>query len=281
MRDVLVVAEIGVNANGSVETAKQMIRAAKDCGCDAVKFQKRTIDIVYTEEFLDSPRESPWGTTQRAQKEALEFGFDEYAQINEFCKVLGIPWFASAWDVGAFNFLKQFDLPYHKVASPMLKHKELLGMIAAEKKPTFVSCGMSDWDTIDTAVATFRLYECPFTLMHCVSEYPCPEERLNLRMIQLLQARYGCPVGYSGHEVSPWPSLVAATLGATVIERHFTLDRTAYGSDNPASLEPHGMEMLVKAIRGLPAMLGDGQRRLTEAEVANAMKLRWYEQASR
>lgn len=275
-RHVLVIAEIGINHNGDMGVAKKLIDMAKNAGCDAVKFQKRTIDIVYPKEFLDSPRESPWGTTQREQKYALEFDEAEYDAIAAYCKHVDIDWFASAWDVPSQHFLRQYSLKYNKIASPMITHRELLETVADERKPTFISTGMSTYEQIDQAVEIFRSQHCPFVLMHCVAEYPAAENILNLRCINELRARYGCPVGYSGHEVTMIPSVLAAMMGAVAIERHITLDRAMYGSDQPASLEKRGLELMVGYIRTIPIVIGDGIKRVTPAEEANARKLRYY-----
>lgn len=273
---VFIVAEIGINHNGDVRIAKQLIDMAKRAGCDAVKFQKRTIDIVYPEGFLDSPRESPWGTTQREQKEALEFGKDEYDEIDRYCREVGIDWFASAWDVPSQLFLCQYRLKYNKIPSPLIAHRELLETIAREQKPTFISTGMSTYEQIDEAVKIFRRYECPFVLMHCISEYPAPEHSLNLRCITELRHRYRCPIGYSGHEVTMIPGVLAAMMGAVAIERHITIDRAMYGTDQAASLEKRGLEMLVGYIRTIPIVMGDGIKCITPGETLNAEKLRYY-----
>jgi N-acetylneuraminate synthase len=270
------VAEIGINHNGDLRIAKRLIDMAKQAGCDAVKLQKRTIDIVYTKEFLDSPRESPWGTTQRAQKEALEFGKKEYDELDAYCKQVGIDWFASAWDVPSQLFLRQYNLKYNKISSPMIAHRELLEMVAKERKFTFISTGMSTYEQIDAAVELFRHQHCSFVLMHSVSEYPTPEHDLNLRCINALQARYKCPVGYSGHEVTMIPGVLAAMMGAVAVERHITLDRAMYGSDQASSLEKRGLELLVSYIRTIPIVMGDGVKHITPGEVANARKLRYY-----
>jgi N-acetylneuraminate synthase len=271
-----IIAEIGINHNGDIEIAKQLIDMAKDCSCDAVKFQKRTIDIVYSKEFLDSPRQSPWGTTQRAQKEALEFGEKEYNIIDAYCKQRGIDWFASSWDVESQLFLRQYNLKYSKVASPMLTHIPLLNVIAEEKKHTFISTGMSTFEEIDRVVEIFRKRGCPFTLMHSVATYPVKEEELNLSCIKTLRERYSCDVGYSGHEVSPMPSIIAAALGAVAIERHITLDRTIYGSDQAASLEARGLQILVANAKNIPKLVGDGIKMVTAEEQVNMAKLRYY-----
>jgi N-acetylneuraminate synthase len=273
---VLVIGEIGINHNGSLDTAKRLIDMAKAADCDAVKFQKRTIDLVYTKELLDSPRESPWGTTQRAQKMGLELSKDDYDAIDAHCRAIGIDWFASAWDVPSQHFLRNYHLKYNKIASPMVTHMELLDAVAEERRLTFVSTGMSTYELIDAAVAVFRRHDCPFVLMHCISEYPAAENMLNLRMIVELRRRYNCPVGYSGHEVTMIPGALAAMMGACAIERHITLDRAMYGSDQAASIERRGLEMLVSYIRTIPIVLGDGQKRVTQAELANAKKLRYH-----
>jgi N-acetylneuraminate synthase len=275
-RHVLVIAEIGINHNGEVGIAKKLIDMAKHAGCDAVKFQKRTIDLVYAKGFLDSSRESPWGTTQREQKAGLEFGKAEYDEIDAYSGMVGIDWFASAWDVPSQLFLRRYNLKYNKIASPMIAHLDLLETVAEERRPTFISTGMSSWDQIDTAVAVFKRYDCPFVLMHCVSEYPAPEHVLNLRCITELRRRYECPVGYSGHETTMIPGVLAAMMGAVAVERHITVDRAMYGTDQAASMEKRGLEMLVSYIRTIPVVMGDGVKRITHAEEANARKLRYY-----
>jgi N-acetylneuraminate synthase len=275
-RHVLVIAEIGINHNGDIGVAKKLIDMAKKAGCDAVKFQKRTVDIVYTEEFLNSPRESPWGITQRDQKEALEFGKEEYDEIDEYCRVAGIDWFASAWDVPSHHFLRQYKLRYNKIASPMITHRELLETVADEGKLTFISTGMSTYEEVDAAIDIFKHHRCPFVLMHCVSEYPAPEHILNLQCIVSLRRRYQCPVGYSGHEVTMIPGVLAAMMGAVAVERHITLDRAMYGSDQAASLERRGLELLVSYIRTIPIVMGDGVKGITPVELANAEKLRYW-----
>jgi N-acetylneuraminate synthase len=275
-RNILIIAEIGINHNGSVEIAKELIDAAKNAGYGAVKFQKRTIDIVYSKEVLDSPRESPWGTTQREQKDGLEFGQEEYEEIDTYCKKVGIDWFASAWDVPSQKFLQQFNFKYNKISSPMLTHLDLVEVVAKEKKPTFVSTGMSEYKQIDEAVDIFKKHSCPIILMHTVSEYPAPEYLLNLRCIHVLRERYKVPIAYSGHETTMFPSVVAAILGAVAVERHITLDRAMYGSDQSASLERRGMEMMSSYINTLPTILGDGVKRISKGEMAVEEKLRYF-----
>lgn len=272
--DLFIIAEIGINHNGDINIAKKLIDMAKDAGCDAVKFQKRTIDLVYTKEFLDSPRESPWGNTQRAQKEGLEFGLPEYQEIDNYCREKGIDWFASAWDLESRKFLRQFDLKYNKIASAMIVYEELLKEVASEKKYTFISTGMANLDDIDRAVEIFRKANCPFELMHCVSTYPMVDEDANLNRIKTLRERYECDVGYSGHEVGLQISLAAVTLGATSLERHITLDRTMYGSDQAASVEPAGLTRLVRDSGIIRNAMGDGIIKIQEKEAPLARKLR-------
>lgn len=269
-----IVAEIGINHNGDLGLAKRLIDTAVVAGCDAVKFQKRTVDKVYTKEYLDSPRQSPWGDTQRAQKEGLEFGKEEYDEIDRYCKEKGIAWYASAWDVDSQRFLQQYDCKYNKVASAMLTNDELLEEIAGEGKYTFIATGMSTLDEIDHAVEIFKKHNCPFELMHCNSTYPMPVEDANLKLIGTLADKYQCKVGYSGHEAGTLVSTCAVAAGATSIERHITMDRTMYGSDQKASIEPYELCILVKDIRDTEKIMGTGEKVLTEAEEEVKKKLR-------
>lgn len=271
---IFIIAEIGINHNGSLDIAKQLIDVAKDAGADAVKFQKRTIELVYSEEFLNSPRANPWGTTQREQKEGLEFGADQYWEIDRYCREKGIEWFASAWDRKSQEFLRQFNLKYNKTASAMLVCESLLRMVAEEKKHTFISTGMSKAADIDRAVTIFKEAECPFELMHCISTYPMVDEDANLNRIKALRERYGCDVGYSGHEVGLAVSYAAAALGITSLERHITLNRAMYGSDQAASVEPNGFRMLVGAVRKIEKAMGDGTLEMNPKEVPHSAKLR-------
>jgi N-acetylneuraminate synthase len=271
---IFIIAEIGINHNGDIEIAKDLIDIAVDAGCDAVKFQKRTIDLVYKKEMLDSPRESPWGTTQREQKEGLEFGQKEYEIIDDYCKGAGIEWFASAWDIESQKFLRQFDLRYNKVASAMLVYKDLLKEIASEGKYTFISTGMSQYKEIDQAIEIFSAAKCPFELMHCVSTYPMADEDANLNCIKTLQDRYKCNVGYSGHEVGLAISYAAAAMGITSLERHVTISRAMYGSDQPASVEPAGLRQLIGAVRKIEKAMGDGRVEVNEKEKSIAKNLR-------
>lgn len=271
---IFFIAEIGINHNGSMEICKELIDVAADAGCNAVKFQKRDIEQVYTKEFLDSPRESPWGKTQREQKMGLEFGTDEYGEIDDYCRKKGMEWFASAWDVNSQKFLRQFDCNYNKVASAMIVHEDLLRMVAEEGKHTFISTGMSSDEDIEKAISIFHEANCPFELMHCVSTYPMKDEDANLSTIKTLQGRFGCNVGYSGHEVGLAISYAAAALGITSLERHITLDRAMYGSDQAASIEPAGLRQLVGAVRKIEKAMGDGEIKVLDVEVPIARKLR-------
>ncbi|GAA0076590.1 N-acetylneuraminate synthase family protein [Clostridium sp. CTA-5] len=269
-----IIAEIGINHNGDIKIAKELIDIAVISGCDAVKFQKRTIDKVYSKEMLDSPRISPWGNTQRAQKEGLEFNEKEYDEINKYCKTKGIDWFVSAWDIDSQKFLQKYGLKYNKVASAMLNNYELLEEIASEGKYTFISTGMSNYEEIDKAVKIFENKNCPFELMHCNSTYPMKNEDANLSMIKKLKEKYNCKVGYSGHETGTLVSTCAVTLGATSIERHITLDKTMYGSDQGASIELYELCKLVKDIREVEKILGNGKKILSQAELEVKKKLR-------
>jgi len=273
---IVIVAEIGINHNGDMSICKQLIDVAKDSGADCVKFQKRDINEVYTQEFLDSPRESHWGTTQREQKLGLEFSADEYQEIENYCKSAGLEWFASAWDINSQKFLRQFNSKYNKVASAMIVHIELLREIASEGKHTFISTGMTTYEDIQAAVNIFREANCPFELMHTISTYPMKDEDANLNMIKTLRDKFNCNVGYSGHEVGLAISYAAAALEITSLERHITLDRAMYGSDQPASVEPAGFKQLIGAIRKIELAMGDGVKKTIEAEAPIAANLRQH-----
>tara|TARA_Y100000996_G_scaffold412752_1_gene399556 strand:+ start:1652 stop:2506 length:855 start_codon:yes stop_codon:yes gene_type:complete len=273
---IYVIAEIGINHNGDLDIAKKLIDIASSSGANAVKFQKRNIDLVYTKEFLDSPRESPWGTTQREQKEGLEFRLEDYQEIDKYCKEKSIDWFASAWDLDSQDFLSQFDLKYNKVASAMIVYEELLKKIASEKRHTFISTGMTNESDIDKAVDIFKANDCPFELMHCVSTYPMRDEDANLNAINTLKNKYNCNVGYSGHESGLAVSYAAAALGITSLERHITLDRAMYGSDQSASVEESGFRMLVGAVRKIESAMGNGSLGYIEKEKPIADNLRQH-----
>lgn len=269
------IAEVGINHNGSLDIAKKLIDAAADAGFDAVKFQKRTVEKVYTKELLDSPRESPWGTTQRDQKMGLEFNKEQYKEIDQYCKARGIAWSASAWDMDAQHFIRDFNVSFNKVASAMLGNKPLLREIASEGKRTFISTGMATAEEIEEVVNLFRKANCPVELMHCNSTYPMKEEEANLRCIPMLKKRYNCEVGYSGHESSLLKvCITAVALGATSLERHITLDRAMYGSDQAASIETHALHDFVETMRMIPRLLGTGEKMITPAELAVRKKLR-------
>jgi len=271
---VFIIAEIGINHNGDMELAKRLIDTAVVAGCDAVKFQKRTVDKVYTKEYLDGPRKSPWGDTQRAQKEGLEFGEAEYDEIDRYCREKGIVWYASAWDLDSQRFLQKYNCSYNKVASAMLTNDELLQEIAAEGKYTFIATGMSTLEEIEHAVEVFEKAKCPYELMHCNSTYPMPAEDANLKLIKVLEDIFKCKVGYSGHEAGTLVSTCAVAAGATSIERHITLDRDMYGSDQKASIEPYELCKLVKDIRETEKIMGNGEKVLTPAESEVKKKLR-------
>ena len=273
---IFIIAEIGINHNGDMSVCKNLIDVAVSSGCDAIKFQKRDIDKVYTQEFLSSPRTSPWGETQREQKSGLEFGADQYMEIDLYCKEKNIEWFASAWDLNSQKFLQQFDCKYNKIASAMIVHEGLLKMVAKEGRHTFISTGMTSYNDIQKAVDIFNTENCSFELMHTVSTYPMKSEHANLKMIKTLREKYQCNVGYSGHEAGLAISYAAAALGITSLERHITLDRSMYGSDQSASIEPLGLKQLVGAVRKIEEAMGDGVKRIIEEEILVAKNLRQH-----
>ena len=273
---IKIIAEIGINHNGDMGICKQLIDIASDSGANCVKFQKRDINQVYTQEFLNSPRESQWGTTQREQKLGLEFVAEQYQEIEDYCKEKGIEWFASAWDINSQKFLRQFNSKYNKVASAMIVYKELLKEIASEGKHTFISTGMTTYEDIQTAVDIFRKANCSFELMHTVSTYPMKDEDANLNMIKTLREKFDCNVGYSGHEVGLAISYAVVALNITSLERHITLDRAMYGSDQSASVEPSGFKQLIGAVRKIELAMGDGVKRTIEAEAPIAANLRQH-----
>ena len=275
MKKPYLIAEIGINHNGDINIAKKLIKNAKDSGFDSVKFQKRTINMVYDEKTLETPRESPWGKTTRDQKLGLEFEKKEYDEIDKYCKQLNIDWFASAWDVESLNFLKNYGLKYHKIASAMIVDHIFLNEVAKKQLHTFISTGMSSKKDIDNAVNIFRKNNCSFELMHCVSTYPMKVEDANLVTINSLKDEYNCNVGYSGHENGVVVSLAALMLGISSLERHITLDRTMYGSDQSASLELAGMRNLCASIDKMILSLGNPSiGKIIDDEVPIAKKLR-------
>lgn len=267
-----VVAEIGINHNGSVETAKRLIEVAKSAGCDAVKFQKRTIDVVYSPEDLARPRQSPFGTTNGDLKRALEFGYAEYAEIHRYCQSIGILWFASCWDKDSVDFIEQFTPPCYKIASPCLTDDDLLRHHQRTGRPVVLSTGMSTIEQIDHAVEVLGREN--LILLHCTSTYPANLEELNLRVIPTLLSRYDVPVGYSGHEVLVYTTLAAVVLGACLVERHVTLSRAMWGSDHAASIETQGINKLVGYIRSTEVALGDSVKRVVAREVDVMKKMR-------
>ena len=271
---IFFIAEIGINHNGDMKICKELIDLAVSAGCDAVKFQKRDIETVYSKKLLDSHRESPWGKTQRDQKMGLEFNKEQYQEIDNYCKKKNINWFASAWDLKSQKFLREFDCKFNKIASAMLVNQELLKMVSEEKKHTFISTGLSTLNDIEKAVNIFRDNNCPFELMHCVSTYPMKDTDANLRTIFTLKEKFKCDVGYSGHEAGLTISYAAAALGVSSLERHITLDRAMYGSDQAASLAPPGLKKIVPEIRKIEKALGDGIKRILEDEIPIAKKLR-------
>ncbi len=270
-----IIGEIGINHNGDVKIAKQLIKNAKDCGFDAVKFQKRTIDIVYDKKTLDTHRESPWGTTTREQKFGLELEKSEYDEIDKYCKELNIDWFASAWDVKSLEFLGNYNLKFHKIASAMIVDQKFLSEVAKQNKHTFISTGMSTKRDIDNAVNIFKKNNCSFELMHCVSTYPMKIEDANLVTINQLKKEYNCDVGYSGHENGVVISVIAVSMGISSLERHITLDRTMYGSDQSASLELSGMKNLTESTNKAITALGEpALGKIIDDEIPIAKKLR-------
>ncbi len=267
-----IIAEIGINHNGDTDLAKRLISVAVAAGCDAVKFQKRTVDVVYTADELAKPRENPFGTTNGDLKYGLEFEQDDYEEIASFCKQVKIPWFVSPWDEGSVDFMEKFDTPVYKIASASLTDDNLLKHVRKTGKPVIASTGMSTYDEIDHAVDVLGKEN--LILMHTTSTYPAKYEQLNLRAIPEMRERYGVPVGYSGHETGIPTTVAAAVLGACAVERHITMDRAMWGSDQSASLEPNGISRLVRDIRLCEQSLGDGVKRVYEDEVPVMKKLR-------
>lgn len=267
-----VVAEIGINHNGDVELAKKLIDVAVEAGCAAVKFQKRTVDVVYTAEELGRARESPFGTTNGELKRALEFGLDEYREIDRYCEEKNILWFASCWDEGSVDFIAEFDPPCYKIASASLTDDGLLRYTRKQGKPVVMATGMSSAEQVDHAVGVLGLEQ--LVILHACSTYPAYYEELNLRVIDVLKEKYAAPVGYSGHETGIASSVAAVAMGACMVERHLTMDRSMWGSDQAASLEPNGMNRLVRDIRLVETAMGDGVKRVLDRELPIMDKLR-------
>ncbi len=273
---IFTIAEIGINHNGDISIAKELIDIAVESKCDAVKFQKRDIDLVYSENYLSQARESPWGKTQRDQKLGLELNLEDYIEIDNYCRKRKIIWFASAWDLNSQDFLKQFNLKYNKIASAMIVNKKLLEVVAKEGKHTFISTGMSNYSDVDNAIKIFQSNNCSFELMHTISTYPMRDEDANLNVIKTLKKKYKCKVGYSGHESGLAVSYAAAACGISSLERHITLNRAMYGSDQSASLEPDGFKKLIGGVKKIELAMGDGIKRIIEEEIPISKKLRGH-----
>lgn len=271
-RPAYVIAEIGINHNGDLDLAKRLISVAHAAGCDAVKFQKRTIDIVYTPDELAKPRESPFGETNGDLKRGLEFGVEQFTEIAAYCRAIKMPWFASCWDEASVDFIARFDVPCYKIASASLTDDALLRHTRATGKPVLLSTGMSSIAEIDHAVEVLGTDD--LMILHAVSTYPAAYNELNLGCIPTLAARYGVPVGYSGHETGIPSSVAAVALGASCVERHITVDRALWGSDQAASLEPNGITRLVRDIRLVEQAMGDGVKRVVDREIPIIRKLR-------
>lgn len=269
-----IIAELGINHNGDLKIVKSLIDSAKFAGVDAIKLQKRNIEKVYTKEYLDSYRESPFGSTNKEQKEGLELNKEAYDFIDDYCTEKGLKWLASAWDLESLEFLQQYNCPQNKIASAMLGHKGFVRTIAKKKKTTIISTGMSTLQEIDEVVGIFRQEKCNFILMHCNSQYPMPDKFANLKCIEMLKQRYNCQVGYSGHSPGIIDAPIAVALGASVIEKHITLDRAMYGSDQSSSIEPMGFYRMVQYIQCVEDMLGTGQKIITPGEEKVRAKLR-------
>jgi N-acetylneuraminate synthase len=275
MKKTYVIAEIGINHNGSLEIAKKLIDIASVAGCDAVKFQKRNPDVCVPEHQKNVMRETPWGTmTYLEYKHKVEFGKFEYDEIDRYCRERSIDWSASPWDLDSLNFLNQYDLPFIKIPSAMITNEELMLATARTGKKVIFSCGMSTLGETDRAVELMRQENAEFAVLHCNSAYPAPIEDLNLSCIQTLKDRYKCEVGYSGHEFRLGTTVASIYLGATILERHITLDRSMWGSDHLSSVEPQGLIKLVSGVRELEKAYGDGVKRVTEGELPSRKKLR-------
>ena len=269
-----ILGEIGINHNGDVAIAKKLIDVCAELKIEAVKFQKRDIYKIYDKKMLSSPRKSPWGETQEDQKKGLEFGEKEYKEIDDYCKSKKIKWFASAWDIESLKFLDKFNTEYNKIASAMITSNKFLEEVARRQKYTFISTGMSDMKIIENAVNIFRKNNCKFELMYCVSVYPCKPELIDLNCITTLRKHFNCDIGYSGHENGIAISLAAVGLGITSLERHITLDRTMYGSDQAASMEPNGFSLLVKSVNKAQKAMGNGKKEIISEENDVIEKLR-------
>ncbi len=271
------IAEIGINHNGSIKLAKKLIDLAKKYNFDAVKFQKRDLDICIPENQKNILKNTPWGNIKYIDyKKKIEFGNKEFKIISDYCKKVKIEWFCSCWDLNSLNFLKKFKTKYNKIASAMLTHSKLLESVAKEKKLTFISTGMATLKDIERAVKIFEKNKCDFVLMHCVSTYPCEEYNLNLNCLITLKNKFNCKIGYSGHESSVSPTVAAWCLGADYIERHITLDRTMWGTDQSASLSEEGMRNLEIMLSKFPSILGDGKKKILNEEKKLISKFKYW-----
>lgn len=267
-----IIGEIGINHNGDINLAKKLMEIAKACGCDAVKFQKRTVEKVYSQEELAFPRISPFGSTNGDLKRGLEFGQKEYKEIDKYAKELKIDWFASCWDKDSVDFMKKFNIPTYKIPSALLTDDSLLKYTRQTGKPIILSTGMSTIDEIKHAVDI--LGEENLIICHCTSTYPSALEEINLKVINYLKENYNCPIGYSGHERGYLPSVLSVMFGSVLVERHITIDRTLWGSDQAASLEPEGLRRMVRDIRSIPTVIGDGKKVVYKNEIPIIKKLR-------
>jgi N-acetylneuraminate synthase len=275
--NTVIIGEIGINHNGDIKLAKKIIDLAASCGCDAVKFQKRTPDVCVPEEQKNVMRETPWGVmTYLEYKKKIEFEKEEYNEIDKYCKSKNIEWFASAWDLESQKFLQQYNLKYNKIASALLTYDELLEVVAKEGKHTFISTGMSTMEQITHAVDIFRKHNCKYTIMACTSTYPCDVSECNVRFVNTLQKEFpdSVGVGYSGHEKGILPTVLAVSCGASFVERHITLDRTLFGTDQPMSLGPQGLRLLCRDIKNVPLILGTGNKKVYDSEKPILKKLR-------
>tara|TARA_A100001015_G_scaffold321290_1_gene451252 strand:- start:1277 stop:2116 length:840 start_codon:yes stop_codon:yes gene_type:complete len=276
--EIIIIGEVGINHNGSLKLAKELILMAKLSGCDFVKFQKRSPDITTPEKKKNQLRETPWGLISYIDyKKKIEFNEKQYDKIHEYSKKIKMKWFASAWDIESQKLLKKYKFKYNKIASAMITNLEFLEFVSKEKKTTLISTGMSTLKQIDNAVKIFKKNKCDFVLMHSVSSYPSPEKDLNLKMLDILKKKYSCKVGYSGHESTLSPTIGACYLGANFIERHITSDRTMWGTDQSASLSPDGLRNLVRTIKKIPKILGDGVKKITPSERKKIKDLRYWE----
>jgi N-acetylneuraminate synthase len=271
------IAEIGINHNGSIDIAKKIILLAKKNNFDYVKFQKRDLDICIPEKMKNIPKQTPWGLmTYLRYKKKIEFNRKQFDELYKFCKSLNIKMLCSAWDVNSLHFIKKYKFKLNKVPSALLKNHHFLNAVAKERKKTLLSTGMSTMKDVSSAVKIFKKNKCKFILMHCVSEYPCPENRLNLNMITTLKKKFKCEVGYSGHETTVSPSIFAWTLGAKYIERHVTLDRSMWGTDQSASLESTGMKTLFEIFNKAPSFFGSGVKKFDSIEKKIFKKFKYW-----